>query len=323
MSFDTRVARRVTETWRFALAQKPGGRRRANVKINVFEQFELRSRSSVEASSLAKQERSIRRTDRRAARLAARNASLVPLVTQDASAGASFIVPALRTTLTARLKPARSYLTMLVFSGMMATSALPAYAMSPELAAFAGVGSLDPSLFAANAETQGLTVTQVGLQNYKRGTAKDISAEELFRQQTITAYRDYSGPTADDYLLNPPFPTYNTEKVMQVSAKYVGVPYVFGGETPAGFDCSGYVMFVFSQFGISLPHSVNGQARLGKIIKPEDALPGDLVIMNDHSHDGIYAGNGMFYHAPLRGDKVKLAPIFTPNHYFVRLGING
>ena len=305
------------------MAQKPGGRRRANVKINVFEQFELRSRSSVEASSLAKQERSIRRTDRRAARLAARNASLVPLVTQDASTGASFIVPALRTTLTARLKPARSYLTMLVFSGMMATSALPAYAMSPELAAFAGVGSLDPSLFAANAETQGLTVTQVGLQNYKRGTAKDISAEELFRQQTITAYRDYSGPTADDYLLNPPFPTYNTEKVMQVSAKYVGVPYVFGGETPAGFDCSGYVMFVFSQFGISLPHSVNGQARLGKIIKPEDALPGDLVIMNDHSHDGIYAGNGMFYHAPLRGDKVKLAPIFTPNHYFVRLGING
>ena len=305
------------------MAQKPGGRRRANVKINVFEQFELRSRSSVEASSLAKQERSIRRTDRRAARLAARNASLVPLVTQDASTGASFIVPALRTTLTARLKPARSYLTMLVFSGMMATSALPAYAMSPELAAFAGVGSLDPSLFAANAETQGLTVTQVGLQNYKRGTAKDISAEELFRQQTITAYRDYSGPTADDYLLNPPFPTYNTEKVMQVSAKYVGVPYVFGGETPAGFDCSGYVMFVYSQFGISLPHSVNGQARLGKIIKPEDALPGDLVIMNDHSHDGIYAGNGMFYHAPLRGDKVKLAPIFTPNHYFVRLGING
>jgi cell wall-associated NlpC family hydrolase len=248
---------------------------------------------------------------------------LVPLVTQDASTGASFIVPALRTTLTARLKPARSYLTMLVFSGMMATSALPAYAMSPELASFAGVGSLDPSLFAANAETQGLTVTQVGLQNYKRGTAKDISAEELFRQQTITAYRDYSGPTADDYLLNPPFPTYNTEKVMQVSANYVGVPYVFGGETPAGFDCSGYVMFVYSQFGISLPHSVNGQARLGKIIKPEDALPGDLVIMNDHSHDGIYAGNGMFYHAPLRGDKVKLAPIFTPNHYFVRLGING
>jgi cell wall-associated NlpC family hydrolase len=241
---------------------------------------------------LAKQERSIRRADRRAEKLAAKNAPAVIAISQDASTGATFIVPAVRTTLTARLKPVRSYLTMLVFSGMMATSALPAYAMSPELAAFAGVGSLDPSLFAADAETQGLTVTQIGLQNYKRGTAKDISAEELFRQQTITAYRDYSGPTAEDYLLNPPFPTYNTEKVMQVSAKYVGVPYVFGGETPAGFDCSGYVKFVFSQFGIALPHSVNGQARMGKIIKPEDALPGDLVIMNDHSHDGIYAGNG-------------------------------
>ncbi|MFM5952230.1 MAG: C40 family peptidase, partial [Micrococcales bacterium] len=314
---------RVAETWRFALAKKPGGRRRADVKINVFEQFELRSRSSVEASLLAKQERSIRRAERRAARLAAKNAPVQITITQDALTGTSFVVPAVRTTLTARLKPVRGYLTMLVFSGMMATSALPAYAMSPELAAFAGVGSLDPNLFSANAETQGLTVTQIGLQNYKRGTAKDISAEELLRQQTISAYRDYSGPTAEDFLLNPPFPTYNTEKVMQVAAKYVGVPYVFGGETPAGFDCSGYVKFVFSQFGIALPHSVNGQARMGKIIKPEDALPGDLVIMNDHSHDGIYAGNGMFYHAPLRGDKVKLAPIFTPKHYFVRLGIDG
>ena len=116
MSFDTRVARRVTETWRFALAQKPGGRRRANVKINVFEQFELRSRSSVEASLLAKQERSIRRADRRAARLAAKNAPAVVSLTQDALTGTSFIVPAVRTTLTARLKPVRGYLTMLVFS---------------------------------------------------------------------------------------------------------------------------------------------------------------------------------------------------------------
>lgn len=304
------------------MAQKPSGRRRANVKINIFEQFELRSRSSVEASALAKHERSIRRAEAKLSRQVQKNFKQTPEQTQ-VTPSSSFVVKATKLTFTARIKPIKRFITMGVFAGMLATVTLPAYAMSPELAAMAGVGSLDPSLLAKNAETQGLTVTQIGLQNYKRGTAKDISAAELLRQQTITAYRDYTGPTAEDYLLNPPFPSYNTEKVLQVAAKYVGVPYVFGGETPAGFDCSGYVKFVFSQFGISLPHSVNGQARLGKIINPEDALPGDLVIMSDHSHDGIYAGNGLFYHAPLRGDKVKLAPIFTPNHYFVRLGIDG
>jgi cell wall-associated NlpC family hydrolase len=97
---------------------------------------------------------------------------------------------------------------------------------------------------------------------------------------------------------------------------------VFGGETPAGFDCSGYVAFVFAQFGIALPHSVHAQRRMGILIKPEDAQPGDLVIFNDMSHDGIYAGNGNFYHAPRRGDVVKLAPIFTSKIHFVRLATN-
>jgi cell wall-associated NlpC family hydrolase len=51
-------------------------------------------------------------------------------------------------------------------------------------------------------------------------------------------------------------------------------------------------------------------------------LPGDLVIFNDLSHNGIYAGNGNFYHAPRRGDAVKLAPIYTPNVHFVRIAGN-
>ena len=110
--------------------------------------------------------------------------------------------------------------------------------------------------------------------------------------------------------------------ILAVAAKYVGTPYVFGGETPAGFDCSGYVAFVFSQFGIPLPHTVIGQNRMGMLVKREDALPGDLVIFNDLSHNGIYAGNGNFYHAPRRGDSVKLAPIYTPNVHFVRIAGN-
>ncbi len=107
-----------------------------------------------------------------------------------------------------------------------------------------------------------------------------------------------------------------------MAAKYVGTPYVFGGDSPRGFDCSGYVAFVFSQFGLAMPHSVHGQARMGIPVKAEDALPGDLVIMNDMSHDGIYAGNGNFYHAPRPGDSVKLAPIYTSQVHYIRLATN-
>ena len=107
-----------------------------------------------------------------------------------------------------------------------------------------------------------------------------------------------------------------------------GTPYDYGGGhgrigvpgPKGGFDCSGYVMFVFAHFGIALPHSVHEQARIGVKIKPEDAMPGDVVIMSDLSHSGIYAGNGNFYHAPRPGDTVKLAPIFTSNIFFVRFG---
>ena len=87
-------------------------------------------------------------------------------------------------------------------------------------------------------------------------------------------------------------------------------------------------MFVFAQFGIALPHSVRGQdwlahERQGAIyVKPEDAVPGDVVIWNDGSHDGIYAGGDMFYHAPRPGDRVKLAKIYSPNVHFIRFGID-
>jgi cell wall-associated NlpC family hydrolase len=157
---------------------------------------------------------------------------------------------------------------------------------------------------------------------FVRGEYASESAALVLRQQTISNYRAYSGPSAADFVKNPPFSTISSEQVLQVAAQYVGTPYVFGGSNPRGFDCSGYIMFVYAQFGIPLRHGVTAQARSGIKVAPADARPGDLVIYNDHGHNGIYAGNGQFYHAPQRGDAVKLAPIFPGGHYFVRLGTN-
>jgi cell wall-associated NlpC family hydrolase len=216
----------------------------------------------------------------------------------------------------------RTAVTMLTASGLLATSALPAYAYDPEVAAMAKFTTTNPEDIVQTEGTQDLTVAAANTVQFVRGEYASESAALVLRQQTISNYRAYTGPSAADFVKNPPFSSISAEQVLQVAAQYVGTPYVFGGSNPRGFDCSGYVMFVYAQFGVELRHSVTAQARVGIIVSPEDARPGDVVIFNDHSHNGIYAGNGQFYHAPQPGDRVKLAPIFDPRHYFVRLGTN-
>jgi cell wall-associated NlpC family hydrolase len=214
----------------------------------------------------------------------------------------------------------RTAVTMLTASGLLATSALPAYAYDPEVAAMARFTTTNPEDIIQTEGTQDLTVAAANTVQFVRGEYASESAAQVLRQQTISNYRAYNGPSAADYLKNPPFSSVSAEQVLKVASQYVGTPYIFGGSNPRGFDCSGYVMFVFAQFGVELRHSVTAQARVGIIVSPEDARPGDVVIFNDHSHNGIYAGNGQFYHAPQPGDTVKLAPIFDPRHYFIRLG---
>lgn len=216
----------------------------------------------------------------------------------------------------------RNAVAMLFASGLVTSVGLPAYAYSPDVAAMARFTTTNAADVAYDSGTQNLTVAAVNIVKFDRGTYQSASAAEIAREQTASRYLSYTGPTAADYVNNPPFSKLNGAQILAVAAKYIGTPYVFGGENPNGFDCSGFVRFVFSQFGLDLPHSVIAQSRLGIIVKAADAQPGDLVILDDLSHDGIYAGNGNFYHAPRPGDVVKLAPIFTPNVFYVRLGTN-
>ena len=91
-------------------------------------------------------------------------------------------------------------------------------------------------------------------------------------------------------------------KIVAEAKKYVGVPYSWGGNTPNGFDCSGYVQYVLKQCGIAVPRTTELQAQVGSYIKKADLRPGDLVFLQNTyragiSHVGIYIGNDQMIHA--------------------------
>jgi peptidoglycan DL-endopeptidase CwlO len=94
-----------------------------------------------------------------------------------------------------------------------------------------------------------------------------------------------------------------------IAARYLGVPYRWGGASPSGFDCSGLVMYVYAQLGISLPHYTVAQYHMGVAVSRSQLQPGDLVFFDGLGHVGIYIGQNQFIHAPHTGDVVKVSSI--------------
>ncbi len=218
---------------------------------------------------------------------------------------------------------------MAVATGLVATLALPGYAVNP-VANADGVEAAEAMAQLRSTQSQSLTVEAETAQTVSRDQFTATSEEELAAAQAAEAaaarraelaatYTAYSGPTAQDFLAAPPA-SYSQSAVVNIGLQYVGTPYQYGGTTPAGFDCSGFTAYVFAQVGIALPHSVSGQASMGTKISRADAVPGDLVVLNDHSHIGIYMGNGAILDAPYPGKTVQARPLWTDAYYIVRIG---
>ena len=154
------------------------------------------------------------------------------------------------------------------------------------------------------------------LQDRLASLGYDVSADGDFGPATVEAVKSFQaeigleadglvGSSTYEALMGREMPAvvsrgvnYISRRVVQNSMQYIGVPYVFGGTSPAGFDCSGYVQFVFAGAGVSLPRTADAQYEVGTPIGANELRPGDLVFFSTYtygpSHVGIYLGGGNF-----------------------------
>jgi cell wall-associated NlpC family hydrolase len=114
-------------------------------------------------------------------------------------------------------------------------------------------------------------------------------------------------PTVDPSI--PAAPPSQYGNVVGIAMQYLGVPYVWGGSTPNGFDCSGFTAWVYAQVGVSLPHNAAAQYGYGVAVSQDQLQPGDLVFFDGLGHVGLYIGGGQFIHAPHTGDVVKISSL--------------
>jgi cell wall-associated NlpC family hydrolase len=112
-----------------------------------------------------------------------------------------------------------------------------------------------------------------------RSTAATTGTTSTSRSETRSAIAPAPAPASG-----------TVAALLQIARSYVGTPYVYGGATPAGFDCSGFTQYVFAQVGISLPRSSSAQRYAGRVVSASEARAGDLVW--GPGHVGIYTGNG-------------------------------
>ncbi len=143
---------------------------------------------------------------------------------------------------------------------------------------------------------------------------QEAAHEEALRAAAVARLRAIAAEKAREAQAPPSFPQLppilgdgsGHPQAASIALQYLGVPYVWGGASPSGFDCSGLVMYVYAQLGISLPHLTYSQWDVTEPISTSQMQPGDLVFFDALGHVGIYIGGGQFVDAPHTGSVVRI-----------------
>ena len=132
--------------------------------------------------------------------------------------------------------------------------------------------------------------------------------------------------TPDETPADNPAATVSGSEIVSLAQQYLGVPYVYGGSSPSGFDCSGFTMYIFAQVGVKLPHGATSQLSYGASVSRSELQPGDLVFFQDYgavaSHVGIYIGGDQFIHASSSSGNSRCVTVssltesYYANHYY-------
>ena len=153
----------------------------------------------------------------------------------------------------------------------------------------ASASGLEPQTTQVNSvEPQVLTITSVAAPSIQRDNISVTEAPAV---------------TAASFAGNVPAPAVGSS-LLETAYAYIGTPYVSGGSSPSGFDCSGFTSYVYAQHGISLPRSSSAQWGMGTAIPESAAQPGDLVILNGGGHVGLWVSPGVMIDAPVPGQTV-------------------
>lgn len=184
-----------------------------------------------------------------------------------------------------------------------------------------GVENLDVPQTESQAERDAKAAAEAAAQAAAEAQAQAAAqaASRSSQRETLSSSSQSSSSSSSSGAVSAPASA-SAQAVASYASQFVGAPYVYGGSSPSGWDCSGFVAYVYSQFGISLPRTSGAQAAVGTAVGSiAEAQPGDIIANSGHA--AIYIGNGLVVNAlnPAQGTQITGLGVFNGGYSIRRV----